>query len=122
MPAEVVCTVCGARQPLVAVLESAAAREAWTAALALVSVSGAQFAEAVAAYVDWFAVPEKAPQARTVVRVLEDLTARIRAGSVRQKGIARAAPLPTWIDAMRLIAGGHTEATRPLTTDRKSVV
>lgn len=115
MAAEIICTVCGARQPLVAALEGAAVREAWQAALAL--SAGVEFAQTVAAYVDWFAQPAKAPQARTVVRVLADLTSRIQAGRVKQKGISRPAPLAVWVDGMRLITGGHTAAERPLTSN-----
>lgn len=107
-----VCTVCGARQPLVAGLQEGAVRDAWAGILAV--AYGQESAEAIAAYVDWFAPPEKALQARTVARVLADLTARIGSGEVRAKGIARPAPLSAWIEAMRLIVGGHTEATRPL--------
>lgn len=115
MPAEIICTVCGARQPLVAALDGAAVREAWTAALTL--SAGVEFAQTVVAYVDWFAQPAKAPQARTVVRVLADLTSRIQAGRVKLQGISRPAPLAVWVDGMRLITGGHTAAERPLTSN-----
>lgn len=117
MPTECVCVVCGARQPLVGALEAPATRDAWTAALALWGDAGSGAAAVVARYVDWFAAPERAPQARTVVRCLEDLSRRIAAGEVAAKGIARPAPLAAWIEAMRLIVDGHTEAVRPLSTN-----
>jgi hypothetical protein len=117
MPTEIVCTVCGARQPLVAALDAPATAAAWEAALALWGESVPGAAAVTARYLDWFAQPAKAPQARTVTRVLEDLAARIAVGTVSSKGVSRPAPLAAWIDAMRLIVGGHTEADRPLTTN-----
>jgi hypothetical protein len=117
MAAEVVCTVCGARQPLVATLEAEAAREAWTAALSVFGESVPGTVAALARYLDWFAAPEKAPQTRTVVRVLQDLGARLAAGEVRSKGITRPAPLRAWVEGMQLIVSGRTEATRPLATN-----
>lgn len=117
MATEIVCTVCGARQPLVAALDAPATAAAWEAALALWGESVPGAAAVTARYLDWFAAPAKAPQARTVTRVLEDLAARLRTGTVSSKGVSRPAPLSAWIDAMRLIVGGHTEADRPLTTN-----
>jgi hypothetical protein len=117
MVTESTCTVCGARQPLVAGLEAPAAAEAWTAALAVWGESVPGAAAVLARYLDWFATPDKAPQARTVVRVLHDLAARFAAGEVRAKGITRPAPVSAWIDGMRLIISGSTGATRPLSTN-----
>lgn len=115
MAHHIICVGCRLRQPLVAAVEGEAVRAAWTAALAL--THGQEAAEAIAQYIDWFAPPDREPQARTVARVLSDLASRMAAGQVSVHKIARPAPVSAWIDAMRLIVGHKTEASRPLSTN-----
>jgi hypothetical protein len=116
MVVTVTCTGCGLEQPLVATIQGDASRAAWEAALAVLCPDTAA-RDVVVRYVDWFAAPARRPQDRTVARVLQDLSERISAGRVERDGITHQVLLADWLDAMRLLVSGQTDAVRPLKTN-----
>ncbi len=110
----VVCTVCGASQPLVSAYEKPEARAAWEAALAF---APRPLVGLLVRYLDLFSPPGRMPQERVVARVLGDLAGRIQAGTVTRQGITFAAPLEAWELALRLLVSGQTEVSLPLKTN-----
>ena len=89
----ITCTVCGAQQPLVAAYKTTEARDAWEAALGFLPT---RLAELLIRYVDMFARPGKAPQERTVARVLSDLRKRMSTGQITKHNITYGAPVDSW--------------------------
>jgi hypothetical protein len=109
--AMVTCSVCGASQPLVSAYEKPEARAAWEAALAF---APRPLVGLLVRYLDMFSAPGRAPQERTVARVLTDLAERIGTGQVDRGGVTYAAPLDAWEVALRLLVTGQTEVSLPL--------
>lgn len=109
--AMVTCTVCGASQPLVSAYEKPEARAAWEAAL---TFAPRPLVGLLVRYLDLFSAPGRAPQERTVARVLADLAQRIGTGQVDRSGVTYAAPVEAWEVALRLLVTGHTDVSLPL--------
>lgn len=95
----ITCPCCGGRFSIEAALTDEAARRAVAAALAMPAPLG----ESVLRYLALFRPAKRALSWSRATRLLEELNAAIRAGTIRRHGRDWAAPQALWMEALRRV-------------------